>query len=103
MIKTITMAAALAATLLTTTPVTAEEDVCAELAELARDLMEMRQDGFPLSELMKIAKGEELLRLLALDAYGVPRFSSKEYQDLAITDFSDKWALACYNEREELI
>lgn len=36
MFKTITMAAALAATLLTTTPVTAKEDVCAELAELAR-------------------------------------------------------------------
>jgi len=103
MIKTITMAAALAATLLTTTPVTAEEDVCVSLAELARDLMELRQDGVPLSDLMKIAKGEELLRLLALDAYRESRFSSKEYQDLAVTDFSDKWALACYNEREELI
>jgi hypothetical protein len=107
MIKTIAIAALAAATLATTTPVTAEEageakeDVCAELAELARDVMELRQDGVPLSQLMKIAESEEILRLLALDAYRKSRFGSKEYRDLAVTDFSDKWALACYNEREE--
>ena len=103
MLKTITLAAALAATLLTTTPVTAKEDVCISLAELASSVMELRQGGVPLSEMMKIAEGDELLRLLALDAYSEPRFSSKEHQDLSVTDFSDKWALACYNERGELL
>ena len=103
MFKTITMAAALAATLLTTTPVTAKEDVCASLAELAGDVMELRQGGVPLSEMMKIAEGDELLRFLLLEAYNVPRFSTKEYKDLAIKDFSDMLALVCYNEMGELL
>lgn len=103
MFKAITMAAALAVTLLTTTPVTAKEDVCASLAELAGDVMELRQDGVQLTEMMKIAEGNELLRFLFLEAYNVPRFGTKEYKDRAIKDFSDMLALVCYNEMGELL
>ena len=105
MIKKLTLAVSLAATLLMTTTATlAEEgeDVCTSVSRIAGMIMENRQEGVPLVDMMRIAEDNQMLRILTLEAYNTPRYNSQEHKDLAIEDFTNGVALACYEQMGEL-
>jgi len=85
-----------AAALLLTPLAHADQSHCERVGILATSIMEARQSGAPMSELMKIADGNKLLQLMVVQAYEEPRFSSDRYQQNATNDFRAEWELACY-------
>ena len=87
----------LALTLLAT-PLAAEteEHPCETLGGLAALIMEARQLGAPLSEMMRIAADNELLKALTITAYQSPRFSTDSYRQEAIKDFRNEIEVMCY-------
>jgi len=83
MLKTIAVTLALI-----TTPLTAEtEDPCPMLGELAASIMENRQVGTPISDMMAVAPDNDLVTSIVLQAYQEPRYSTEEYRQRAVDDF----------------
>lgn len=80
------------------TPLAAEteDDNCKQLGVLAARIMEARQVGVPLSDMMEIVKGNDLLQALTIAAYQSSRFNTDAYRQEAITDFRNKVEVACY-------
>jgi hypothetical protein len=87
----------LALTLLAT-PLAAEteDDHCKQLGVMAAKIMESRQVGVPLSNMMSIAADNELLKAMILSAYQSSRFSTDAYRQEAITDFRNEVEVMCY-------
>ena len=96
---------AIALTITTTAPLSAEKAVseetkehCAPLESLATTIMETRQSGESILTAMDIgdtafAKG------LVLVAYQSPHYSTDEYQRKAVTTFRNTVVLTCYEAR----
>lgn len=72
------------------------DERCKQIGDLAHVVMVARQSGVALATMMSEADSEENLREITLEAYGVKRYKSYEYQEQAAEDFRDKWTLACY-------
>lgn len=81
------------------TPVLADDslEICAEIGKLSETIMEKRQAGVSMAEMMAVAKGEakELAQTLVIDAYDQPRYQTPDVQRRTIGDFRDKWYLVC--------
>jgi hypothetical protein len=77
------------------------DEVCANLGEYARTVMESRQLGVPLSKVMAVVKDADIPKKIALDAYEQPRFQSEEFRQTAIEDFGNKWETLCYRVRSK--
>lgn len=72
---------------------------CTNLAETAKQVMIARQNGSPIQGLMQIAikNNSNITMTIIKEAYQLPRYSTKEYQQKSISDFSNQWYLECYN------
>jgi hypothetical protein len=57
--------------------------------------MEARQKGVPMVDAMKVASGTSVFEEIIKQAYSVRRFSSDEYRQEAITEFSNMIYRAC--------
>lgn len=77
--------------------------VCNSISSLAETIMKQRQNGAPMSEMMRIAGeaggalgkvGEELVIM----AYEKPRYRTENYQQRAIEDFRDSAHLECVKQ-----
>lgn len=72
---------------------------CEVIGILAKSVMSARQGGVPMQDVLghggDSKEVDELTRLLAIAAYEQPRFSSKDYQDRATTEFQNQMYLAC--------
>lgn len=90
-------AIALALTLATS----AQADKCQDAGDLAESVMTARQNGTPISRLMEIANGQEVIVKMVLMAYGKPRYSTDEFQSRAIEDFRNLWEIGCYQAMTE--
>ena len=71
------------------------DDICTVFAKTAAVIMQARQAGAPMSNLLDIADAapetdRKLLRLIVLAAYDSPGFHSEEYQHTAAMDFRNK-------------
>lgn len=92
-------AAIICSALLTTTA--QAQDFCTTIAKTATSIMQGRQIGVPMSNVMTLANQPhftdvaKLLKSMVVEAYEQPRFSSKAHQDRAVTEFSNKQMLAC--------
>lgn len=67
-------------------------DVCASFGKLARTIMEARQFGAPMREVMAtIIEGEEsrVTEQIIIRAYDVPRYTTTQYQEREIVDFEN--------------
>lgn len=92
-----------AATLMTLSPVTVASDdsgeakkyTCEQFAQVSAVIMEGRQKGMPMVDVMKVATGTPVFEEIIKQAYSVKRFSSDEYQQEAITEFSNMIYRAC--------
>lgn len=77
---------------------------CGTIEELARSIMIARQSGASISRMMELAgsRGEgtaaDMMRSIVLDAYDWPRFSGDEYRGIAVDDFGNEIARACYTQ-----
>lgn len=82
------------------TPVAAEEEKthCEQVSRLATFVMESRQEGMSLSDVLSLAKGmviEKTVKIMAMQAYDVPRFNMPENQKIRVTEFANEWHLSC--------
>lgn len=76
-------------------------DVCADLAHLADGVVEVRYNGVPIGEAMRVANGgaeelRHLFRAIVLDAYALPDFTTPEYQNRERRAYSNDLARSCY-------
>lgn len=76
---------------------------CSTIAGTAKSVMQGRQQGTPIQGLMQIAiKNDSSITMLIIEeAYELPRYSTKEYQQKSVSDFSNKWYLDCYKVSQE--
>jgi hypothetical protein len=82
-------------------PVSADVEICTEYADLAERIMQIRQDGVPLSEVLSVGSEpevKELIKTLALIAYKSPRFYGEDAKGIAVSEFSNKVLLQCLGQ-----
>jgi len=78
----------------------AEPISCEQVEKLAGTIMKARQNGTPMSRLIKKADSEGIKQLIVM-AYEQPRFASEKYQKRAIEKFKNKVYLECYKSRNK--
>ncbi len=62
---------------------------------MAETIMEKRQDGVKMIDILNLAKDSKLTETIVLDAYDFPKFSIDENKQEMASDFSDRWLMAC--------
>ena len=72
-----------------------EQHVCESMGELAYMVMELRQEGVPMSQTMQISDSE-LVKAIIVEAYNYPRFNTQEYKEKAAEDFRNEVEVECY-------
>lgn len=75
----------------------AQADICVDIHGLGAVIMQHRQHGTPLPDLLA-ATDSELAKALIIQAYKQPRFATEEYQAKAIQDFAEALMPECYNQ-----
>ena len=73
------------------------QDPCQSAGDLAQVIMERRQDGTPMSTLMNLIQGNEIARLMIVEAYKVPRMAMPANQRREVEDFRNMMEMVCYN------
>ena len=79
----------------------AELDVCDELNNLARSVMNARQSGMEMRQLIEVVRGNEASEIaieIIIRAYETPRFSVEKNKQNAIKDFQNEIYLQCIRE-----
>ena len=71
-------------------------DPCQAVGSLAAQIMDHRQAGTSMSDLMAAAGHIELARLLIIEAYNIPRMSVPENQLREVQDFRNMAEAMCY-------
>lgn len=64
-------------------------DTCAEWSEFAETAAEVRYSGMPMREAMEYADGVEIAQAVIQDAYSLPSYSTKEFQQEAVVEFGN--------------
>jgi len=79
--------------------------VCKDVSHMARDIMEVRQKGAPMSEMMELTAAGDLLdginKILVVRAYDVPQFQTEPSRLRAVQEFENDSYLRCYKLRTE--
>jgi hypothetical protein len=95
-----TVAIALLCNLFLQTAAYSDDEFCSKVGQLAGLVMEGRQQGVIMSTAMQSASGTtdmaELRRLLIIEAYKSPRYSTDRMKQSAIVDFRNEAELSCY-------
>lgn len=80
-----------------------DQHVCGAMGALAGSIMEMRQTGVPLSEMMRRITDavadeamKEFARAAVMMAYAAPYYSTREFKENAINEFRNEAELSCF-------
>lgn len=81
-------------------------EICDAQSKLANTIMEARQNGMPMRQMMNIVgnDGDEstkLSRILVKAAYEVPRYHSEDMKARTATEFSNEVYLMCIKATED--
>lgn len=96
--KTIILTAAMLAT---SAHATDYDRYCTGHGKLSETIMRSRQAGVPLSDMLRIAKDDTLIRTLVMMAYNKPRMSAPENRATMIEDFRAERELKCFEVVEK--
>jgi len=77
------------------TPKENDLGICESVSGLAKSIMGARQSGVSISKIMQLANGSTLAESLIIAAYGKPSFSTEQYKEEVIREFSDEAYLSC--------
>jgi hypothetical protein len=80
---------------------TAAADVCKSKADIAAQIMGVRQMGVPMADVMAVLPEGTVERIMAVEAYETPRYITKEIQERQIAKLRDKWYMLCYKVKAE--
>lgn len=70
------------------------DELCDGLSSLSEKIMEARQAGVSLSNALGIVQ-TEATRMIVMDAWESPRYSTESVIQREIEDFRDRWHLTC--------
>ena len=79
----------------------AQTDVCDGLNRMARSIMNARQSGMEMRQLIEVVRGNEASEIaieIIIRAYEMPRFSVEKNKQNAIKDFQNEIYLQCIRE-----
>ena len=83
---------------------TANDELCETLGVMAAGIMAKRQADGMYGEMMRAAKVPDafsgVLQIMVEQAFEEPRYYSREYIEIAVAEFSNGWARACYRSGE---
>ena len=93
-------AALMTITLVSPASANAESEFCPTVANMAVSLMEARQAGVPLLDLLTALEAftgtaGKMANRMALEAYEQPLYSTESYQQESITEFGNAMLLSC--------
>ena len=74
---------------------------CTSHGKLSETIMRSRQAGVPLSEMLRIAKDDKLIRTVVMMAFNQPRMSTPENRAIMIEDFRAERELKCFETVEK--
>lgn len=77
--------------------------MCSGWAELAELIMERRQAGMPLADMLVAVGDNELARSLTIDAYNQTRYSSENVRERVTREFSNELHLLCLKNPETFL
>ena len=75
----------------------AKKTLCESIESLATVVMEARQSGVKLSDMLKGDK-EDLVVAIIIEAYEEPRWLTKESKEKSVVDFANEVMLACVKQ-----
>jgi len=78
-----------------------QESMCETYAGLAEDIMWARQNGKPMVETMKIVEFDGFLKKVTQWAYEENLYTTDEYKQRAITEFSNNIYAGCLAAQDE--
>lgn len=78
------------------------DDICTKWASMAEGLMENRQVGVPMSDMMGISPNNTAWRTMVTEAYSQSRYSSDSVRIRVIEEFRDSNYLRCIRMFSEL-
>jgi len=92
---------------LTSVPVMAEGELlsCKEVSDLASTMMECRQNGVPIAELLSYVDTKEMADIrssvtaIAIEAYEEPNWSTEEFKKKSVVEFGNRWYMLCLKGR----
>lgn len=73
----------------------ASQDKCFELSGLVQSIMDARQRGMPMQQVLTILKGEPSVTPIVIEAYKVPHFGSPQFKQRAVTEFTNEFLVTC--------
>ena len=95
------LAIAVAFPLATTAEDVSDDELCGRVSRAAEFVMEMRQEGRSLSDIMTgFASDNPLLREMVLEAWATDPYVTEQGKQRAIARFRDDWTLHCYLTHE---
>lgn len=77
---------------------------CDDIAEITKSVMQLRQTNAPIQDAMKLANGSFtgvnriVVKGLTIDAYSHPLYSTDEYKQREITEYSNNKYVGCMLE-----
>lgn len=81
-------------------PATAEEtEICQKFYTLSTTIMDARQAGRPLSDLLSLVDEDSVLRNIIIRAYEYPLMEHADLKEIAISEFANNEFLACVEAR----
>ena len=98
------LVAAVATVLLTSVTIYKEAQaqvICEAVDRLAKSIMEARQSGAALSDMLKVLDGPNnkttgpFVRAVVMEAFEQPRYSTESMQQKTITEFANQQMLMC--------
>jgi hypothetical protein len=77
--------------------------LCKDISILAKKIMEVRQLGAPMAEMMETTKAgdpfDDINKVLVQEAFEVPHYQTEQSQTRAIGDFENEAYRRCYKLR----
>ena len=73
-----------------------DTSVCNDLQELGYKIMELRQLGVPVSQVIAASDGNKTVNSIIISAYEEMQYNTKEYQIRASREFANKVYIECF-------
>lgn len=74
------------------------ESFCKHVSIYAEKVMHTRQQGVPLSNLIKAANGSSLFEAIIVNAYEYPKYENRSNIGTIVCEFRDKWYVVCMGQ-----
>ena len=74
----------------------ADADTCQAIERIATAVMEARQNGVPMSQLMGVADDNSVMQDMVIEAYNHPAYRTRDVKNRTIRNFADRQYRLCF-------